>query len=469
VFESIVASLGRAFDKLRRPGVLTERHIREGMRDIRLALLEADVNYKVVRDFTDRVTEKALGQEVLRSVTPAQQIVKVVRDEIEALMSPADPTIPFSSSGPTVLMLAGLQGSGKTTTCAKLALYLKKRDRRPLLVAADVKRPAAVEQLRVLGEQVGIPVHIEDSRDAIRIPRGALSFAGLHQHDALVLDTAGRLHIDEEMMGELVALALAIKPHQTYLVADAMTGQDAVNSAARFNQDLQLDGVILTKLDGDARGGAALSIRAVTGKPIKFVGIGEKLDHFEEFHPDRMANRILGMGDMVGLVEKAQAAIDAEEALKLQEKLRRESLTLDDFLDQLQRVKKIGSLRDILSMMPGMDQRLSGMDVDDQEFVRIEAMIRSMTPEERDFPDTIDVSRRRRIALGSGTSPHEVASLVKQFQQMRRVMKHMASGSWGKVGMGFDARGELAIKVKKRSKRKRDKKKERAKKKRRRR
>ncbi len=469
MFESIVASLGRAFDKLRRPGVLTERHIREGMRDIRLALLEADVNYKVVRDFINRVTEKALGQEVLRSVTPAQQIVKVVHDEIEALMSPADATIPFSSTGPTVLMLAGLQGSGKTTTCAKLALYLEKRDHRPVLVAADVKRPAAVEQLRVLGEQIDIPVHTEDGRDAIRICRGALTFAGLHQHDVLILDTAGRLHIDEEMMGELVALALAIKPQQTYLVADAMTGQDAVNSAARFNQDLQLDGVILTKLDGDARGGAALSIRAVTGKPIKFVGIGEKLDNFEEFHPDRMANRILGMGDVVGLVEKAQAAIDAEEALELQEKLRRETLTLDDFLDQLQRVKKIGSLRDILSMMPGMDRRLSGMEIDDQEFVRIEAMIRSMTPEERDSPDTIDVSRRRRIALGSGTSPHEVVSLVKQFHQMRRVMKHMASSSWGKVGMGFDARGDLAIKVKKRSKRKRDKKKERAKKKRRRR
>ncbi len=468
MFESIVANLGRAFDKLRRPGVLTERHIREGMRDIRLALLEADVNFKVVRDFTRQVTEKALGQEVLKSITPAQQIIKIVHDEIEALMSPADPQVHFAPEPPTVLMLSGLQGSGKTTTCAKLAVYLRNQEHRPLLVAADVKRPAAVEQLCQLGRQLDIPVYSEDGQDAIRISKNALPFAREHNLDVVILDTAGRLHIDEGMMAELVALARAVKPHQTYLVADAMTGQDAVTSAARFDQDLKLDGVILAKLDGDARGGAALSIRAVTGKPIKFVGVGERPENLEAFYPDRMANRILGYGDVVSLVEKAQATIDKEEAEALQEKLRKESLTLDDFLEQLQRVKKIGSLREILSMIPGMDSRLPEMEVDEHEFVRIEAMIRSMTTEERILPDTIDASRRRRIATGSGSSSHDVGSLIKQFEQMRRMMKKVASSGWTHMGMGFDERG-LGVKVKKRSKRKRDKHKERAKRRRRRR
>jgi signal recognition particle subunit SRP54 len=432
VFESITDGLTNALRKLAGRGRLTEENIDEGLREVRKALLEADVNFKVVKDFIDRVKAKAIGQDVIRSIQPGQQIVKIVHDELVELMGRGDSTIKRSAKPdePTIIMMCGLQGSGKTTTCGKLARYLQGRGAKPLLVAADVQRPAAIEQLKVLGQQLGAPVYAEAPGwmrgKPVGICERAVKEAAKNGQDFVILDTAGRLHIDQELMSELGDIKRKVAPHNIFLVADAMTGQDAVNSAKEFNEKLPLDGLILTKLDGDARGGAALSIRAVTGKPVKFVGMGEKLEKLEEFHPDRMASRILGMGDVVTLVEKAQSVIkqeDAEEAaLKL---LGGDAFTLDDFLKQMQQVKKLGSIRDILSYIPGLGQALKGVEMDDADITSIEAMIQSMTKAERRDPDIINPARRVRIAKGSGKSAAEVASLVKNFKQTQKMFKQM--------------------------------------------
>jgi signal recognition particle subunit SRP54 len=460
MFEAISKSMDAALRKLRLRGRLTEKNISDAMREVRTALLQADVNFRVVRDFINKVTERAVGEEVLRAVSPGQQVVKIVQDELEALMGPADASIPFAESGPTILMLAGLQGSGKTTTCAKMALYLSKQGHRPLMVAADVRRPAAIDQLEVLGQEIDIPVYLDRNATPMEISSGALRFAEKEGRDILILDTQGRLHIDMEMMSELKQLARRIKPHQIYLVADAMTGQDAVNSADAFNSELELDGVILTKLDGDARGGAALSIKAVTGKPIKFVGTGEKLDRLEEFHPGRMASRILGMGDVVTLVERAQAAFDKEETAKLEEKVRKATLTLDDLLGQMRQMRKMGPLRELVNMLPGAGRFLpADMDFDEGHLTSIEAIIQSMTPEERAHPEIIDLSRRRRIALGSGTQPQEISQLVKQFRQMRDMMKLASQGEKVNILEGGMPTQMPRRKMRSKRKRKKDRKK----------
>jgi len=424
MFESLTRNLEAVFKKLRGQGVITEANAQEAMREIRMALLEADVNYKVVKDFSSACMERARGREVLRSVSPGQQLVKIVHDELVELMGPGDHSVTYSHHGPTVVMLCGLQGSGKTTTAGKLGRYLEHQGHSPMLVAADVQRPAAIEQLKVIGRQLDLPVYAEDGGRPPRICRRSLDAAREANCDVVIIDTAGRLHIDDALMEELHDIKERVTPNDILLVCDAMTGQDAVNSAREFNERLGIDGVILTKLDGDARGGAALSIRAVTGKPIKFVGVGEKLDALEEFYPDRMASRILGMGDVVSLVEKVQAEVDEEQARKLQEKIRKRSLTLEDFLQQLQQVKKLGSISDVFSMIPGM----GGVDVNaaEGELPRIEAIIRSMTPKERLDPDVIDSSRRRRIAVGSGTNTQEVNGLLKQFRTMKKMMKQFA-------------------------------------------
>jgi len=463
MFESLTARLTEALRKLRGRGVLTERNIEDGLREVRVALLEADVSYRVVKQFINSVKERAVGEEVIKSVTPGQQVVKIVHDELIKLMGPADSTIPMSKEPPTVIMLAGLQGSGKTTTAAKLARYLRAKGHNPLLVAADIRRPAAIEQLKVLGEQLGVEVFSEEGVPAPLICKHAVESARQKGQDVVILDTAGRLHIDEEMMAEIREVAATVKPHQKYLVCDAMTGQDAVNSAKEFNEQLELDGVILTKLDGDARGGAALSVKAVTGKPIKFVGVGEKLDRFEEFHPDRMASRILGMGDVVSLVEKAQEAVDMEQAARIQEKIRKDTLTLDDFLQQLQQVRRMGPLKEILKMIPGIGSQFDSamLEESETEFKHVEGIIRSMTPEERMNPDIIDGSRRRRIAAGSGTTPQEVNQLLKQFKQAKAMLRQMAAGGGvgARVGPGGIDFGMTGIRTKKRSKRKKKKRK----------
>ena len=454
MFETISEQLGAVFERLRRSGRITEKNVRESMRQVRTALLEADVHYNVVRDFTRKVTEQAVGEKIIRSVSPGQQIVKLVHDELIELMGPVDHRIPFASDGPTVIMLAGLQGSGKTTTCGKLAKFFIAKGKHPCMVAADVKRPAAVEQLRIVGEQVGVPVYFESGGNPVKICARAVKQAKKDGRDVVILDTAGRLHIDEEMMGEIRDIARTVHPHQIYLVCDAMTGQDAVNSAASFNEDLELDGVILTKMDGDARGGAALSVKAVTGKPIKFVGTGEKLDRLEEFHPDRMADRILGMGDVVSLVERAQETVDVEEAARLQAKLRKNTLNLEDFMVQLKQLKRMGSLKELLGMIPGMGKQMAMPELDGTELTQIEAMIQSMSPAERAEPDLIEASRRARIARGSGTEPADVSGLLKQFKQMKQMMRRFGPGA------GMDAEAMTGVMSggrigKKRSKRKR--------------
>jgi signal recognition particle subunit SRP54 len=435
MFENITEKLQAAFRKLAGRGKLTESNIQDGMREVRMALLEADVNYKVVKDFIDRVTKRAVGQEVIQSISPAQQIIKIVHDELVALMGgTVDASVQFASQPPTVIMMAGLQGCGKTTTCAKLAKFLNKKGKRPLLVAADIQRPAAVEQLKTLGQQLNIPVYSEEMGPPPRICVQAVKYANANNLDVVILDTAGRLHINQELMDELKEITRRTSPHHTFLVADAMTGQDAVNSAKAFNEQLPLSGVILTKLDGDARGGAALSIKAVTNKPIKFVGIGEKMDNFEEFHPDRMASRILGMGDVVSLVEKAQSVMDEDKAKKLQEKMLKNKLDLQDFLDQLQQIKKMGSLKDLLAMIPGIGGALKNVDMDNKQLKRIEAIIQSMTPKERTDPDILDGKRKLRISKGSGTTVAEINSLLKQFSEMQKMMKNM--GKMPKSMMG---------------------------------
>ncbi|MGE5575981.1 MAG: signal recognition particle protein [Syntrophothermus sp.] len=428
-FENLAARLQETFKRLRGKGKLTEKDVEEALREVRLALLEADVNFKVVKDFIGRVKARAVGQEILGSLSPGQQVVKVVYDELTELMGQTQSKLNFAVKPPTVIMMAGLQGAGKTTTAGKLALYLHKQGRRPLLVAADVYRPAAIKQLQVLGEQLAIPVFSMGQGNPVEISKAALEHARSHGNDVVILDTAGRLHIDEPLMEELQAIKDAVAPQEVLLVVDAMTGQDAVQVAETFNQRLGLDGVILTKLDGDARGGAALSVKAVTGKPIKFGAFGEKMDALEPFHPDRMASRILGMGDVLSLIEKAQETVDAEKARKMAEKLRSAEFTLEDFLEQLQQVKKMGPVDQLLGMLPGAAQ-LKGMgnvEMDPRQLTRIEAIIHSMTPRERQNPSIIDGSRRRRIALGSGTKVQDVNKLLKQFDQTRQMMKQLGA------------------------------------------
>ena len=464
MFESLSTKLNSVFRSLSGRGRITEANVSDAMRDVRKALLEADVNYHVVKQFCKDVMQAALGAEVIKSLHPGQVMVKIVHDELTRLMGPVDTRIYFVSPGPTVILLAGLQGTGKTTTAAKLGKYLVAKDKKPLLVADDLQRPAAIEQLKILGEQTGIEVYSEDSKDAVRVATDAVKYARQRGYDVVVLDTAGRLHIDEEMMTEVANVARAVNPHQIYLVCDAMTGQDAVNSAKEFNERLELDGVILTKLDGDARGGAALSVKAVTGKPIKFIGVGEKLDKLEEFHPERMASRILGMGDVVTLVEKAQEQLEAEEAEKMQKKLAKGSFGFDDFLKQMQAIKKMGGVKDMLKLIPGMGAQLDELDIDDGQMRRMEAIVQSMTLQERRRPEIIDSSRRRRIAAGSGTQPQDVSGLVKTFTRSRDMLRALSGGSLGGLKSLFSGglnMGALAAamgsgrKIKQRSKRKR--------------
>ncbi|GAB4159739.1 MAG: signal recognition particle protein [Planctomycetota bacterium] len=445
MFESISKRLSGVFAGLT-GRKLTEDNIQEGLREVRKALLEADVSFRVVKEFISAVSEKAVGQEVIRSVSPAQMFIKIVHDEMVRLMGPGDTSIPWAEKGPTVIMLAGLQGSGKTTTCGKLASYLRKRHgKNPILVAADIQRPAAVTQLKVLGSQLDVPVYSDMSKKPPVICRDAVEFAKRNGHDVVILDTAGRLHIDEPLMSELEEVSKLASPHQIYLVCDAMTGQDAVTSAKEFNDRLELDGVILTKMDGDARGGAALSIRYITGKPIKFMGVGEKSDALEEFHPDRIASRVLGMGDVVSLVEKAQEVITQEEALKMQEKLLKSSMTLEDFLDQLRRLKKLGDMKDILGLIPGLGSKLDDLDFDDKEFRRIEAIILSMTPDERRHPEILNNSRKLRIAKGSGTDMKLLNGFLKQFSEMRKMMAKFSKpqGLFGKLSNLMPGRKSL--------------------------
>lgn len=426
VFEGLADKLQQTFKKLRGRGKLTEADVNEAMREVRMALLEADVNFKVVKDFIASVKEQAIGQEVLGSLTPAQFVIKIVNDELTKLMGGTQSRITISSRPPTVIMLVGLQGAGKTTTVGKLAHLLKKQSKRPLLVAADIYRPAAIKQLQVLGEQLELPVFAkEDCKDAVAIAQEALEHAKAFARDIVIIDTAGRLHINEELMQELKMIKQTVKPHEILLVVDSMTGQDAVTVAQSFNESLGLDGVILTKLDGDARGGAALSIKAVTGCPIKFAGMGEKLDALEPFHPDRLASRILGMGDVLSLIEKAEASIDLEQAKEMEKKLRKEDFNLDDFLEQLQQVRKLGPLDQILGMLPGMGnlKKLQDVQIDEKEIQHVEAIIRSMTAKERRDPSIINGSRRKRIATGSGTKVQDVNRLLKQFEEARKMMR----------------------------------------------
>ncbi len=429
-FESLGEKLNGIFKKLRSRGKVTEADIKASMREIKLALLEADVNFKVVKEFIARVTEKASGAQVLESLTPGQQIIKIVNEELTELMGSTQSRINFSSKGPTVIMMVGLQGAGKTTTSAKLAAQIKKQhEKRPLLVACDVYRPAAIKQLEVVGAQVEVPVFtMGDQKSPVDISKAAIEHAIKHGNDPVIIDTAGRLHINEELMEELSNIKANVKPHEILLVVDAMTGQDAVNVAQSFNEQLGIDGVVMTKLDGDARGGAALSVRHVTGKPIKYVGMGEKLTDLEPFYPDRMASRILGMGDVLTLIDKAQAAFDEKQAAELERKLASEGMDLEDFLEQLQQIKKMGPLEQVISMLPGVGGKLpAGFQVDDKQLARPEAIIRSMTPQERKNPSIINASRRQRIANGAGVRVQDVNALLKQFEQMRQMMKQFNS------------------------------------------
>ncbi len=437
MFEDLTNKLEGIFKKIRGQGRLSEGNIKDALKEVRRALLEADVNYKVVKDFITQVETKAIGQEVLKSITPGQLVIKIVNDELTALLGRDKVDMKFSAQPPTVFMLVGLQGSGKTTACGKLARYYRKKGRFPLLVAADIYRPAAIDQLQILGKSLDIPVYtIKD--DPIKISESAVEHARKEGKDLVIIDTAGRLHIDEPLMEELRKIKKAVSPQEIILVADAMTGQDAVNIAKTFEEKIGLDGIFLTKMDGDARGGAALSIRAVTGKPIKFVGVGEKLDALEMFYPDRIASRILGMGDVVSLVEKAQEAIDIEEAEKLEKKLRKEAFTLDDFYSQLQQLKKMGPLESVLEMIPGLGgASLKGLKIDDKAMVRVEAMINSMTKDERHKPHIIDGGRRRRIATGSGTSVQDVNQLLKQFFMMQKMIKNVTKMDMRKFEKGF--------------------------------
>ena len=428
MFESLSAKLDGIFSRLRGRGKLTESDIKDATREIRLALLEADVNFQVVKDFVKRVREQGVGQEVMRSLTPGQQVVKIVRDELTTLMGSQNTPLDLEGQSPATFLLVGLQGSGKTTSAAKLARKLQEMGRRPILVAADVHRPAAMEQLRLLGEQIEVPAVVrQDSRDAVDICRQAFDEAVSHQADAIIVDTAGRLQIDEALMQELEDIKAATQPRYTFLVVDAMTGQEAVNVATVFDNAVGIEGVILTKLDGDARGGAALSIQAVVGKPIQFVGVGEKLDGLEVFHPERMASRLLGMGDVLTLIEKAEQAVDPESVAALESKIRQATFTLEDFQDQLNQVRQMGPLENLMGMIPGL-KGAKLPTASESDLKKVEAIIGSMTPMERRHPALINGKRRKRIALGSGTRVEDVNRLLKQFNQMRKMMKSMMSG-----------------------------------------
>ena len=441
MFEALTNKFNDVFRKMSGRGRITEENVKDAMGEVRQALLEADVHYKVVRDFAESIVQKAKGQEVIKSLHPGQVMVKIVHDELVALMGPVDTGIYYVSPPPTIIMMAGLQGSGKTTTCGKLAKLVQRQGHKPALVACDLQRPAAVDQLAIVAQQAGAGCfRMEGEKNPVRVAREGVKWAAANGHDVVIIDTAGRLHVDEDMMREAEEIAKAIQPHQIYLVCDAMTGQDAVNSAKAFNERLELDGVILTKFDSDARGGAALSVKAVTGKPIKFIGVGEKLDNLEEFHADRMAGRILGMGDVVSLVEKAQQQFDVEETAKLQAKMAKGTLTLDDFMGQMRQMRKMGSMKDILKMLPGMGSQMEAMGgIDEGEIDRMEAIINSMTKAERANPDVIDNQRRRRIARGSGTEVEEVSGLVKSFDTTANMMKQMA-GMGAKERMAFAQR-----------------------------
>lgn len=428
-FEGLADRLQKTMQKIRGKGKVTEADVKEMMREVRLALLYADVNLKVVKDFIKKVSERAVGQEVMKSLTPGQQVIKVVKEELTELMGGEQSKIAVSPKPPTVIMMVGLQGAGKTTTTGKLANLLRKNyNRKPLLVAADIYRPAAINQLQTLGKQLTMPVFsLGDQVSPVEIAAKAIEHAKAEHHDYVLIDTAGRLHIDENLMDELKNIKEAVKPDEIFLVVDAMTGQDAVNVATSFNDQLGITGVILTKLDGDTRGGAALSIRAVTGKPIKFVGMGEKMDALEPFHPERMASRILGMGDVLSLIEKAQANVDEEKARELEKKMRSASFTLDDFLDQLSQVRNMGPLDDLIKMLPGANKikGLNNLKIDEKQIAHVEAIIRSMTKEEKEHPEIINASRRKRIAKGSGRTVPEVNRLLKQFEEMKKMMKQM--------------------------------------------
>ena len=431
IFEGLAEKLQDTFKKLKGKGKLSEKDVKSALREVKMALLEADVNYKVVKDFVKKIEERAVGKEVMESLTPAQQVIKIVNEELTGLMGGDRSDITFDSSPPNVIMMVGLQGAGKTTTAGKLARSFKNDGKQPLLAAGDVYRPAAIKQLRILGERLELPVFsMGDKNDPVDIAKAAVSSAESNGNDLVILDTAGRLHIDEEMMDELEAIKDSIEPDEILLVVDAMTGQDAVNVAENFDDTLGIDGVILTKLDGDARGGSALSIKAVTGEPIKYIGTGEKLADLEPFYPERMASRILGMGDVLSLIEKAEKSIDEQKAKELEEKLRKNQFTLDDFLDQMEQVRSMGPLDEVLGMIPGMGgaKQLKNLQVDEKQLDHIEAIINSMTDEERQDPSIINGSRRKRIARGSGTKIQQVNRLLKQFKQTKKMMKQLNSG-----------------------------------------
>ncbi|SHJ95882.1 signal recognition particle protein [Paramaledivibacter caminithermalis] len=442
IFEGLSEKLQGTFKKLKGKGKLSEKDVKSAMREVKLALLEADVSYKVVKDFIKKVTERAVGHEVLESLTPGQQVIKIVNEELTNLMGNTQSKIMFSSKPPTIILLVGLQGAGKTTTGGKLGAQLKKLGKRPLLVACDVYRPAAIKQLHVVGEKLDIPVFsMGDKVSPVNIAKAGIEHGKKYGNDVVIIDTAGRLHIDERLMDELKDIKSEVRPHEIMLVVDAMTGQDAVNVADTFNSELGIDGIILTKLDGDTRGGAALSVRAVTGKPIKYIGMGEKLTDLEPFYPDRLASRILGMGDVLSLIEKAQASFDENKLKKLEKKIKTQDFNLEDFLDQLQQMKNMGPLNQILEMMPGVSNKhLKNLNVDEKELVHIEAIIQSMTPEERKNPSIIKGSRRKRIAKGSGTSVQAVNKLLKQFEQTKKMMKQLSG-----MGKGLKKGGKFKL------------------------
>lgn len=440
IFENLSDKLQNAFAKLKGRGRLSKEDIKLAMRDVKLALLEADVNFRIVREFINSVTEKASQEEVMRSLTPEQQVIKIVNDELCALMGSTNSKIEFSSSLPSMILMAGLQGAGKTTASAKLASYLKKKGKKPMMVACDIYRPAAIKQLQVLGGKIDIPVFtIDGERDVIKIVEGAIERANYFQNDVLIIDTAGRLHIDEDMMAEITSIKQKFSPREILLVLDAMTGQDAVNVAESFNSALEISGIIMSKLDGDTRGGAALSVKAVTGKPIKFASVGEKIEDLQEFHPDRMASQILGMGDMLTLIEKAQESFDMKSAEKLEKKIKSSNFDLEDFLEQLEQIQNMGPIGDILSMIPGLNKKmLANANVDDKQIIKTKAIIQSMTMQERKDPSILAASRKRRIAAGAGMHVSDINRLLKQFDQTKKLMKRFnGKKKFGKRGLPF--------------------------------
>ena len=432
LFSSLSEKFNHIFSKLTKKGRLTELEIKEAMREVRIALLEADVNYMVAKDFVKTVSEKAVGDEVLKSLTPAQQVIKIVKDELIALMSSNNQKLAVSPAPPTIIMMCGLQGAGKTTMCAKLGAHLKKSGKKPLLVACDIYRPAAINQLQVVGKQANVEVFEKGTQNPVKTAKQAVEHAKKQGFDTVIIDTAGRLHINEELMNELKNIKKEVSPAEILLVVDAMTGQDAITVADSFNKDLDITGIILTKLDGDTRGGAALSIKAITGKPIKFTGVGEKIGDIEPFYPDRIASRILGMGDVLSLIEKAQEAVSEEQAKEMEKKFRENSFTFDDYLAQIDSLKKMGNIKDILGMIPGLGGKIKNLDIDENQILVNKAIIQSMTPQERKNPDIIKASRRQRIAKGSGTSIQQVNQLLKQFEQSKEMMKQLKNGKFRK-------------------------------------